>query len=80
MKKLLTSLWLSLACVGVIFLTCALIIVFYIAVAFRKLFIKDFTPNAFKEVDTDEDVAIGSAKAHLNAMQASLEKTEAQSK
>lgn len=79
MKKLFASLWISLACLGVILLTSALIIVFYIVVAFRKLFIKDFTPNALRGADAEEDVSIGSAKSHLNAAQASLEKTKTQS-
>lgn len=78
MKKLFASLWISLACLGIILLTSALIIVFYIVVAFRKIFIKDFTPNVLRDADVDEDVSIGSAKSHLNAVQASLEKSETQ--
>ena len=78
MKKFFVSIWISLACTGVMLLTCSLIVVFYIAVAIRKLFVKDFTPNALKAADDEEDVAIGSAQSQMNAIQATLEKTEAQ--
>jgi hypothetical protein len=59
-------------------LTGTLIGVFYITVFFRKLFIKDFTPNALKHADADEADTIGTANAQMNAIQASLEKPEAQ--
>jgi hypothetical protein len=79
MKKLFHSLWIPLACIGVIILTSVLIMVFYITVAVRKIFIKDFTPNAARNLEPDEDEVIGSARSHLNAIQATLDKTKTQS-
>ena len=79
MKKLFYSLWISLACIGVIILTSILIVVFYITVAVRKIFVKDFVPNAARSLEPDEDEAIGSARSHLNAIQATLDKTKPQS-
>jgi len=79
MRKLFHSLWISLACIGVIILTSTLIVVFYITVVFRKIFIKDFTPHAAKNLEPDEEEVIGSAKSQLNAIQATLDKTKAQS-
>lgn len=76
MKKLFYALWISCACVAVMILTGALIGAFYVTMFFRKLFIKDFTPNALKH--SDEAEAIGAANAQMNAIQASLEKPEAQ--
>lgn len=78
MKKLFNSIWITLACVGVIILTATLIVVFYIVVVFRKIFIKDFKPNAVRHVEIEEDEAMGSAQSHLNAFQATLDKTETQ--
>ena len=79
MKKSFARLWISCAGVLVMLLTGTLILVFYIATFFRKLFIKDFVPNAKK--DTLEDIAaqdmLGTANAHLNALKASLEKPKA---
>ncbi len=76
MKRIFTSIWISLACVAVMILTGALILVFYVVVVFRKMFIKDFTPNALRGQDVEEEETIGSAKAHMNRIQASFEKTE----
>ena len=61
-------------------LTAACILAFYITLALRKMFIKDFTPNALRHVDDqeDENVPIESATSHLNAIKAALDKTETQ--
>jgi hypothetical protein len=78
MKKIFQPIWISIACVAVMFLTAACILAFYITLAFRKIFVKDFTPHAFKGAAEDEDVRIESATSHLNAIKATLDKTEPQ--
>ena len=78
MKKIFYAVWVSLACVAVMLLTAVCILAFYITLAFRKVFIKDFTPHALKGAEEDEDVRIQSATSHLNAIKATLDKTEPQ--
>ena len=78
MKKLFTSIWISVACCGVMILTGILISVFYITVFFRKLFVKDFTPNALRDSTDERETPIASAKSQINAIKASWEKTETQ--
>ena len=78
MKKIFYSVWVSLACVAVMLLTAVCILAFYITLAFRKVFVKDFTPHALKGVEENEDVRIQSATSHLNAIKAALDKTEPQ--
>jgi hypothetical protein len=79
MKRLFTRIWLTCACACVMLLTGSLIIVFYIATFIRKLIIKDFVPNARRdELDAEEAAPIASANAQMNAVKASLDKTETQ--
>ena len=78
MKKLFHLIWISIACVAVMLLTAACILAFYITLAFRKVFVKDFTPHALKSAEEDEDVRIASATAQFNAIKATLDKTEPQ--
>ena len=74
-KKLFYSLWVTVACGVVMLLTLGCITLFYIVVAFRKVFIRGFTPNALRDANFDEDESIGSASAQLNAIQATFDKT-----
>ena len=76
MKKFLHGLWISISCVAVMLLTAGCIIAFYITIVFRKLFIKDFTPNAQRGAEDEEEIKeIESATSHLNAIKATLDKT-----
>lgn len=78
MKKLFHAVWISAACACVMLLTAACILAFYVTLAFRKVFVRDFTPHALKGAEEDEDVRIESAASHLNAIKATLDKTEPQ--
>ena len=78
MKKIFLSIWISLSCVAVMILTLSCILAFYATIAFRKIFIRDFTPNALKNSQEEEDARIESASSHLNAIKATLDKTEPQ--
>lgn len=74
MKKIFYAIWVSVACVAVMLLTALCILAFYVTIAFRKIFVKDFRPNAMRSAD-DEDARIVSAQSQLNAIQATFEKT-----
>ena len=76
MNKIVTKLWVSAVTVLIMLATSTLLLTLYVFIFFRKIFYKDFVPNAHKQASEGQEDLIGSANAQINAIQASLEKPD----
>ena len=76
MNKILTKIWVSAATVLIMLATASLLLTLYVFIFFRKIFYKDFVPNAHKQAPEGQEDLIGSAQGQMNAIQASLEKPD----
>ena len=76
MNKLFARIWIPLASVAVMIITACCLLAFYIALFFRRIFVKDFTTNAERQScsHTPEKARIESATSQINAIQRKFEK------